>query len=542
VYEETAMLAPGHPLFATGGPLDVELGPGLLGRVFDGIQRPLEDLAAASGSFLSRGQRASALDRTRTWPFEPRLENGAAVAPGAIAGVVRETAAIEHRVLIPPGVSGELIEIAAAGSVGVDDPIGIVRGPDGGRHTLRMLQRWRVRVARPVDERLRPERQLFTGQRVLDCFLPLPHGGAVGMPGGFGTGKTVMQQELCKWADADVIVYVGCGERGNEMTEMLRKLPELRDPRTGRPLSERTILVANTSNMPVPAREASIYTGITMAEYYRDMGYRVLVLADSTSRWAEALREVSGRLGEMPAEEGYPSYLASRLAAFYERAGHVRTLGGRQGSVTIISAISPSGGDVTEPVTRQTQRFTRAFWTLDKAMAEARIFPAINLRDSYSHTPRGVDDWWRAHISEDWPALRQSASDLLDEAEHLEATARLIGTQSLPERQQFLLRAAAVIQEGFLQQNAMDDRDAYCSPARQHRLLQALIRFEVRGLRAIDAGVSAAAVAAMPVVAELERAKSSIPDGAFDRFDALERAVDAQCGSLESAVTAGAAP
>jgi V/A-type H+-transporting ATPase subunit A len=257
-----------------------------------------------------------------------------------------------------------------------------------------------------------------------------------------------------------VIVYVGCGERGNEMTEMLRKLPELRDPRTGRPLSERTILVANTSNMPVPAREASIYTGITMAEYYRDMGYRVLVLADSTSRWAEALREVSGRLGEMPAEEGYPSYLASRLAAFYERAGHVRTLGGRQGSVTIISAISPSGGDVTEPVTRQTQRFTRAFWTLDKAMAEARIFPAINLRDSYSHTPRGVDDWWRAHISEDWPALRQSASDLLDEAEHLEATARLIGTQSLPERQQFLLRAAAVIQEGFLQQNAMDDRDA----------------------------------------------------------------------------------
>jgi V/A-type H+-transporting ATPase subunit A len=378
---------------------------------------------------------------------------------------------------------------------------------------------------------------MLTGQRVLDTFFPLPRGGACGMPGGFGTGKTIMQQQLCKWADADVIVYVGCGERGNEMTEMLSKLPKLADPRSGRPLAERTILIANTSNMPVPAREASIYTGVTIAEYYRDMGYHVALLADSTSRWAEALREISGRLGEMPAEEGYPSYLSSRLASYYERAGRVRTFGGQEGSVTLISAISPPGGDLTEPVTRHTQRFTQCFWTLDKARAEARMFPAVSLRESYSHLPDELTTWWTTATAPNWMDLRQRALALLDEATRVEATARLIGTESLPERQQFLLVTARLFEDGFLRQNAFDPIDATCSPARQFRLLKLLLHVHVRGMQALERGVTAQRIAGLDLLARIARARSEIRDAALSDFDALETAVDSECAALEQAVS-----
>jgi V/A-type H+-transporting ATPase subunit A len=379
---------------------------------------------------------------------------------------------------------------------------------------------------------------LLTGQRVLDTFFPLPRGGACGMPGGFGTGKTVMQQQLCRWAQADVIVYVGCGERGNEMTELLTKLPDLIDPRTGRPLSERTVLIANTSNMPVPAREASIYTGVTVAEYYRDMGYHVALLADSTSRWAEALREVSGRLGEMPAEEGYPPYLSSRLAAYYERAGRVETLAGPEGSVTLISAISPSGGDVTEPVTRHTQRFTQCFWTLDKERAQARVFPAISLRDSYSHLTDDLAAWWTEHVAPDWPSLRQQALGLLDEAERVDATARLIGAEALPPGQQWLLMTARLFEDGFLRQNAFDPRDASCSPERQGRLLRLLVATHTRGAAAIAAGVSPHALRDSPAYAAVGRANSDIGDEALAQFDTLAAARDAAFAALELAAHA----
>jgi V/A-type H+-transporting ATPase subunit A len=533
VYEETAGLAAGAPVFATGEPLVVELGPGLLGGVFDGIQRLLPRLAQLQGSFLRRGQRAAALDRDRLWEFVPAVAAGDVVHSGGTLGTVQETPAIEHRVLVPPAIGGRVAEIAAAGPRRVADVVARLERGGGSPVDVRLFQTWRVRRPRPFRERLPPALPMLTGQRVLDTFFPLPRGGACGMPGGFGTGKTIMQQQLCKWADADVIVYVGCGERGNEMTEMLAKLPNQVDPRSGRPLAERTILVANTSNMPVPAREASIYTGVTIAEYYRDMGYQVALLADSTSRWAEALREISGRLGEMPAEEGYPSYLSSRLAGYYERAGRVRTLGGQEGSVTLISAISPAGGDLTEPVTRHTQRFTQCFWTLDKARAEARLFPAVSLRESYSHVPDELTAWWAATAAPDWQRLRQDALALLDDADRVEATARLIGTESLPERQQFLLVMARLFEDGFLRQNAFDPADASCSPIRQYRLLRLLLRVHARGLAAIDRGLTARALANLPVLMRTVRAKSDIGDAELARFDELELAIEQAYAALE---------
>jgi V/A-type H+-transporting ATPase subunit A len=543
VYEETAGLAAGAPVFSTGEPLAVELGPGLLGGVFDGIQRLLPRLAQLQGVFLGRGQQAAALDRDRLWEFVPAVAAGDVVEGGSVLGTVRETPAVLHRVLVPPALAGRVADIAPAGPRRVADVIASLElsrrsgsaeaDAEGLRADVRLFQTWRVRRPRPFRERLPPALPMLTGQRVLDTFFPLPRGGACGMPGGFGTGKTIMQQQLCKWADADVIVYVGCGERGNEMTEMLSKLPNLVDPRSGRPLAERTILVANTSNMPVPAREASIYTGVTIAEYYRDMGYHVALLADSTSRWAEALREISGRLGEMPAEEGYPSYLSSRLAGYYERAGRVRTLAGHEGSVTLISAISPPGGDLTEPVTRHTQRFTQCFWTLDKTRAEARMFPAVSLRESYSHVPDELTAWWAATTAPDWLRLRQDALALLDDADRVEATARLIGTESLPERQQFLLVVARLFEDGFLRQNAFDPGDASCSPVRQYRLLRLLLRLHARGLAAIDRGMTAHAVANLPVMLRLTRAKSEIGDAELARFDELEGAIEIEYAALE---------
>ena len=532
VYEETGGLGPGAPVVASGGPLAVDLGPGLLGAVFDGIQRPLDRLAAAEGDFLGRGQRMAALDADRLWAFTPSVAAGAILHEGETIGTVQETPRIVHRVLAPPGCGGDLVWVAAAGSYRVRDVVArVVPAPPAQPMDVRLAQRWRVREARPVRERHAADVPLLTGQRVLDTFFPLAQGSAAGMPGGFGTGKTVLQHQLCRWAEADVIVFVGCGERGNEMTEMLWKLPELIDPHTGRPLAERTVLIANTSNMPVPAREASIYTGITIAEYYRDMGYHVLLLADSTSRWAEALREVSGRMSEMPAEEGYPPYLASRLASFYERAGRVTTLGGAEGSVTLVSAISPPGGDLTEPVTRHTQRFTPCFWMLDKQLAEARVFPAVSIEQSYSASDDALAPWWHRHVSSDWSQLRLDALELLEEAARLDRTARLVGEESLPARQRLVLRFAALFEEAFLRQNAYDPVDASASPARQVTLLALLMHCYRRARSAIDGGLTIEALQKLPIVAELTRAKSTFGDGDVDALRALASRIDEQVHS-----------
>ena len=541
VYEDTAGLRCGAPVVAAGEPLMVELGPGLLGSVFDGIQRPLEALARAEGDRLGRGVRAPALDRDRLWSFEPRAAAGDDVAPGALLGVVAETAALEHRVLVPPGVAGRLRVLAPPGPLRVTDRVAVVEGSAGER-PLTLLQRWRTRLARPVRERRAPGPPMITGQRVLDTFFPLPLGSGAGVPGGFGTGKTILQHQLVKWAKADVIVFVGCGERGNEMTRMLRELPELPDPRTGRPLADRTVLIANTSNMPVSAREASLHTGVAIAEYYRDMGYDAALLADSTSRWAEALREISGRLGEMPAEEGYPPHLASRLASYYERAGRVTTLGGREGSVTLISAISPPGGDRTEPVTRHTQAFTQVFWTLDKELAGARVFPAVSVAASYSAFPPALEDWWLREVAPDWARLRREALALLDEAGRLEGTARLIGSDSLPEAQQLLLGMASLIQEGFLQQSAFDPKDASCAPARQAALLRLLLHFRDRGAAAIDRGVRARSLLDHPVAAAVQRARAEIGDDELPALEALSAEVDRACEALVGAAREEASP
>ena len=538
VYEDTAGLAARSPVFATGRSLEVELGPGLLGGVFDGLQRPLARLADTEGDFLRTGHHVAALDRQKLWPFVATLRAGDAVGAGAVIGTVAESKAVEHRVLVPPAISGVVAQIADAGPRRVTDIVATIVDAAGTAHQVKLMQTWRVRRARPCAGRLPSAMPMLTGQRVLDTFFPLPRGGACGMPGGFGTGKTIMQQQLCQWADADVIVYVGCGERGNEMTEMLTRLPHLTDPRTGAPLAERTILVANTSNMPVPAREASIYTGVTMAEYFRDMGYHVALLADSTSRWAEALRDISGRLGEIPAEEGYPPYLASRLASYYERAARVRTLGGAEGSVTLISAISPPGGDLTEPVTRHTQRFTQCFWTLDKTLAEARLFPAIGLRDSYSHLPDALVAWWVDRTSAEWPSLRSEALTLLEDAARAEAAARLVGVETLPERQQWLLEMARLFEEGFLRQNALDAADGHCSPERQFKLLRLLMHTHRRGLAALDRGATTRGLARLPVMARVAEAKTAIPEHALDDLDRLQAAIDAECRTAE-AVTAG---
>jgi V/A-type H+-transporting ATPase subunit A len=471
VYEETEGVAPGDPLFATGEPLTIELGPGLLGGVFDGVQRPLRVLAEREGDFIGRGQRMHALDRERLWDFTPAIEAGRDVREGEVLGRVAETPALAHPILVPANANGTIEWIASAGPRRVTDPI--VRF-SGGRE-LTMVQKWRVRSPRPVRERLLPDAPLITGQRVLDTFFPLSRGGTAAMPGGFGTGKTITQHQLCRWAEADVIVFVGCGERGNEITQLIDELPQLIDPRTKRQLAERSILIANTSNMPVSAREASLFTGVTIGEYYRDLGYDVLLLADSISRWAEALREISGRLGEMPAEEGYPPYLSSALAAFFERAGRVVTLSGTRGSLTIITAISPPAGDLTEPVTRHAARFARTFWTLDRQLAAARVFPAVSTRASYSEVPDGVTRWWSEHVSPRWTPVRDEAMKFLEEAASIEETARLVGMDSLPDRERFLLRLAGEFQERFLRQNAYDPDDACCAPARQFEMLEAFM-------------------------------------------------------------------
>jgi V/A-type H+-transporting ATPase subunit A len=520
VYEPTVGLEAGTPVTASGFPLRVQLGPGLLGSIFDGLQRPLDRLAARDGDFLHRGGTIDALDGARLWSFDPVVHAGDEVTAGAVVGVVAETAALQHRVLVPPDLSGRVREIVPAGEFRVTDTVATISTADGATLPVGLSHFWPARRPRPSRAPLSLTVPLVTGQRVLDSLFPVAAGAAVGMPGGFGTGKTVLQHQLCKWADAEVIVFIGCGERGNEMAEVLTELPSLVDPRSGRPLCERTVLIANTSDMPVAAREASICVGATIAEYYRDMGYRVLLLADSTSRWAEALREISGRLEEMPAEEGYPPYLAGRLAGFYERAGRVATLGGPEGSLTIVGAISPPGADLTEPVTRHTERLVRAFWTLDRDMAHARRFPAVSVSASHSDGVALMAEWWRHETGTDWAALRDEAMTLLHDADRLERTARLIGTSSLAGRQQLVLACASLLQDGFLRQTA-GAGDDWCSPRRQAALLELLLQVANTAMVAEAAGATVPAILALPVLADIRRASTTIRENELQRLQVL---------------------
>jgi V/A-type H+-transporting ATPase subunit A len=532
VYEETSGLHPGTPVFGTGLPLSVELGPGLLHGIFDGIQRPLPELETRTGSFISRGVHLTPLRRRDRWDFLPKLEIGHKVHGGEIIGAVPETETLEHRIMIPPELEGTLTWIASAGEFTIEEPVARVENSHG-VHEITMLQRWPIRKPRPYRSRRRHTEPLITGQRVLDAFFPLAKGGATAIPGGFGAGKTVTQQSIAKWSDAQVVVYIGCGERGNEMTEVLQEFPHLVDPRNGRPLMDRTVLIANTSNMPVAAREASIYTGITIAEYYRDMGYHVALMADSTSRWAEALREISGRLEELPAEEGYPAYLAARLAEFYERASIVETLNGHLGSVSIIGAVSPPGGDFSEPVTQHTGRFVRCFWALDKALASARHFPSVNWLDSYSEYLDDVADWWQAEVGQDWAEMRAQAMDILNEEDHLSQIVKLVGPDALPDEQRLILETARLLREGFLQQNAMDEIDAYSTVQKQIRMLDLILYFHKRARRIISKGAPIVVIHDLPAVNVLIRMKSSIPNSNLTEFDVCRKQIDEQMNKLE---------
>ncbi len=532
VYEETEGLGPGGPIFATGLPMFVTLGPGLLGSVFDGIQRPLRELQKA-GPYIARGTKATSLDTNKRWHFVPRKRAGEKVAAGEILGTVQETSVIEHRVLVPPEIDGELTSVVEEGDYTVTEVIAKLRRKDNGDEvSLTMAQRWPVKRSRPYRRHLRPVTPLITGQRIFDLFFPLARGGTAAIPGGFGTGKTVTQHQLSKWAIADIIVFVGCGERGNEMADVLLVFPELADPRSGRPLMEKTVLIGNTSNMPVAAREASIYTGITLAEYYRDMGYDVALMADSTSRWAEALREVSGRLEEMPAEEGFPAYLAARLAQFYERAGHVETLGGSTGSVTVIGAVSPAGGDFSEPVTQHTKRFTRCFWALDKELAAARYFPAINYLESYSGYLDEVAEWWEHKYEAGWRRLRDEAMRLLQEDSRLQRIVRLIGEDALPDEQRLIIEGARLLQEACLQQNATDPVDTFCQPEKQLALLGTVLHFVRRADEVVKKGAPIHRVREMPVREEIVRAKGKIPNDKLEQFQELGRRIDEQMDAL----------
>lgn len=532
VYENTSGIVPGISVVGLGMPLYVELGPGLLGTFFDGIQRPLSQLRREWGDFIRRGRTGSPLDRNRLWYFTPLLQVGSRVQGGEILGEVMESKRIVHRVLIPPHVDGVLETLASGGSYTLEDRIGTVRKPDGETHVLRLFHRWPVKQRRPYAQRLVPSEPLITGQRVIDTFFPLAKGGTAAIPGGFGTGKTITQHQLTKWTDADIIVYIGCGERGNEMTGVLVDLPKLLDPRSQRPLIERTILIANTSDMPVAAREASIYTGITIAEYYRDMGYDVALMADSTSRWAEALREISGRLEEMPAEEGFPAYLASRLAAFYERAGQVVSSNGRTGSVTLIGAVSPPGGDFSEPVTTHTKRFVQCFWALDKELAGARYFPAIHYLYSYSGYGERVEPWWREQVGPKWRELQNKAMRLLQEDARLENTVKLLGEEALPDDQKLIIEGARLLQNDYLQQSAFDPVDTFASPKKQYQLLAILLYFFDRLTQVVSMRIPLFRVMELPVVARLHRLKTTVTGDDLEPFEELKQQIDQQVEAL----------
>lgn len=511
VYEETEGLRIGESIQGTGEPLSVSLGPGLLGHIFDGIGRPLNTLLLKEGSFLGRGLAVEQIDPDQEWPITPNAKAGDVVAPGSLLAVVQETPLLEHRILVPPGFTGELTWIIGSEQARSTTVIARIRNEQGREVSLPLVSRWPVRTPRPSLQRLPLRTPLISGQRVIDGLFPIAKGGAAAIPGGFGTGKTVTQHQLARWSDAQLVIYIGCGERGNEMTEVLEEFPNLKDPRSGHPLMERTILIANTSNMPVAAREASIYTGITIAEYYRDMGYDVALMADSTSRWAEAIREISGRLEEIPAEEGFPAYLPTRLAEFYERAGRVETMGGGQGSITIIGAVSPPGGDFTEPVTRHTKRFIRCFWALDKRLANARHFPAINWLDSYSEYAGDLEDWFNSEIDPRWKERRDQARDLLAEDDHIQQIIRLVGEDVLPDDQRLVALCALLVKNGFLQQSAFGP-ESYQSPKKGFAILDLILHFWEKAREMVKSGVPLSLIKKPSEVMEITRIRELPPD------------------------------
>ncbi|MGU8436303.1 V-type ATP synthase subunit A [Clostridium perfringens] len=508
VYEETSGIGPGDPVITTGEPLSVELGPGLIESMFDGIQRPLDAfMKAANSAFLSKGVEVKSLNREKKWPFVPTAKVGDKVSAGDVIGTVQETAVVLHRIMVPFGVEGTIKEIKA-GDFNVEEVIAVVETEKGDKN-LTLMQKWPVRKGRPYARKLNPVEPMTTGQRVIDTFFPVAKGGAAAVPGPFGAGKTVVQHQVAKWGDTEIVVYVGCGERGNEMTDVLNEFPELKDPKTGESLMKRTVLIANTSNMPVAAREASIYTGITIAEYFRDMGYSVSIMADSTSRWAEALREMSGRLEEMPGDEGYPAYLGSRLADYYERAGKVVALGkdGRKGAVTAIGAVSPPGGDISEPVTQSTLRIVKVFWGLDAQLAYKRHFPSINWLTSYSLYLEKMGEWMDAHVADDWSALRTEAMALLQEEANLEEIVRLVGMDALSEGDRLKLEVAKSIREDYLQQNAFHENDTYTSLNKQYKMLNLILSFKHEAEKALEAGVYLDKVLKLPVRDRIARSK-----------------------------------
>ncbi|HIU33854.1 MAG TPA: V-type ATP synthase subunit A [Candidatus Pullichristensenella excrementigallinarum] len=531
VYEETSGLGPGEPVVSTGAALSVELGPGLIESIFDGIQRPLTVIREKAGDRITRGIEVNALNREKKWAFRPVAKVGDRVEGGTVLGTVEETSVVLHKIMVPPGVAGEVVEIQP-GSFTVDQTIAKVKTAEGIRE-LSMMQKWPVRKGRPYVEKLAPNEPMVTGQRVIDTFFPIARGGVAAVPGPFGSGKTVVQHQLAKWADADIIVYVGCGERGNEMTDVLMEFPELHDPRTGETLMKRTVLIANTSDMPVAAREASIYTGITIAEYYRDMGYKVAIMADSTSRWAEALREMSGRLEEMPGEEGYPAYLSSRIAEFYERAGWVKCLGeeGRMGAISAIGAVSPPGGDISEPVSQATLRIVKVFWGLSAQLAYQRHFPAIDWLQSYSLYVDRLEKWFNDEIAPEWNEMRQKAMSLLQQEAELNEIVRLVGVDALSWKDRLTLEVTRMIREDYLHQNAFDEVDTYTSLNKQYRMMALILDYYEKGQAALNAGAELSRVSSLPVRERIGRAKY-IHEDALQEFDKIEAELNEQMGAL----------
>lgn len=507
VYEDTTGIGPEEPVTLTGKPLSVELGPGLLRSIYDGIQRPLDVIKTQEGDFITRGVEVPSLDRKKEWEFIPAVEAGQEVAVGDVLGVIQETPLISHKILVPYGVEGKVEEVKK-GSFTVDQTVAVIKTGNG-KAPLKMFQSWSIRTNRAVKERIMPHEPLTTGQRVLDTLFPLAKGGTACVPGPFGSGKTVVQHQLAKWADAQIIVYVACGERGNEVADLLKEFPKLQDPHTGRPLLERTILIANTSNMPVAAREASIYTGMTIAEYFRDMGYSVALMADSSSRWAEALREISGRMEEMPGEEGYPAYLASRIAEFYERAGKVVCLGkdNRRGALSVIGAVSPPGGDLSDPVVQATLKVVKVFWALDDRLANMRHFPAINWLLSYSLYVENIMDYWTSHVAEEFGGIRQEAMQLLEEESELQEIARLVGVESLSDRERLVLESSRSIREDFLHQNAFHPQDTYTSFRKQYLMLRVILHFYHSALKALEEGVDLDKILSLGVREEISKIK-----------------------------------
>ena len=532
VYEETTGLRPGEPVVGTGSPMNVTLGPGILDNIFDGIERPLKAIEEESGAFISRGSSVPSLDTQRQWDVTLSVKPGDRLKGGDVYAECPETPIIRHKCMVPPQISGVVQKVVPNGAYRVNDTIVTLQDDQGALHELSLCQKWPIRVPRPVAERLRTDVPLITGQRVIDTLFPIAKGGTAAIPGGFGTGKTMTQHQLAKWCDADIIIYVGCGERGNEMTQVLNEFRELIDPKSGKPMTERTVLIANTSNMPVAAREASIYTGITLAEYYRDMGYDVAMMADSTSRWAEALREISGRLEEMPAEEGFPAYLPSRLAAFYERAGCVQSLSGAAGSVSIIGAVSPQGSDFSEPVTQNTKRFVRCFLALDKSLAYARHYPAINWTMSYSEYYEDLDPYYTEHLGEKFCTMRGRILGLLSEENKLMEIVKLIGSDVLPDSQKVVIETARVIRTGFLQQNAFHKNDTYVPLDKQMWMMEAILHLYDRAVELVDKGVPVSAMAEAGLFDKLVKVKYEIPNDKPEMFGEYNKELDDMCAQL----------